>query len=107
MTASSSSERRKHRRVPVDLNVRHRTPNELVSQVAAARDVSPGGVFLKTQKTMPIGATLEVGFELPDRPEQELHARGRVVRVNSEGVAVEFVELDFDSSLLLNLALSV
>lgn len=89
------------------MTARHRGPNELELQVAPIRDVSPGGVFLKTQKTMPIGATLELGFELPDRPQQELHARGRVVRVNSEGVAVEFVELDFDSSLLLNLALSV
>ncbi len=102
----SSDERRRHPRVAVRLQIKRRTTVHAPDQVEYATDLSEGGLFIRTaQNDMKPGATLDVAFA-PSGHSREVQARGRVVRVTSEGVAIEFIELDPDSKLLLNLALA-
>ncbi len=102
----ATDERRRHPRVPVRLQVKRRTTVHPPEQVEYATDLSEGGLFIRTRHNdIKPGSTLDVAFA-PTGHTREVQARGRVVRVTSEGLAIEFIELDPDSRLLLSYALA-
>jgi len=93
--------------MPVTLRIRRSETTHAPTDVEYATDLSEGGLFIRTQATAKPGTTLQVAFRAGQNSEKEVEARGRVVRVTREGMAIEFIELDSDSRLLLSYALSV
>jgi type IV pilus assembly protein PilZ len=84
-------DRRQHPRVPVALKVAYRSTGDLQKDLVT--DLSPGGLFVRTSKPLPIGTEvdLEVTIEDSDTP---MHVRGRVVwlrqRHGPEGMGIQF-----------------
>ncbi|MGQ0504859.1 MAG: PilZ domain-containing protein [Myxococcaceae bacterium] len=103
---STKNERRRHPRIPVKLQIKRKTTTHAPESVEYATDLSEGGLFIRTKETsVKKGATLEIAFS-PSGHTKEVQARGRVVRVTNEGLAIEFLELDPDSRILLGYALA-
>lgn len=63
------------------------------------KDVSVNGLFVGTTETLPIGAEYPVSIllETADGHAIELLMKGRITRLDSEGIAVQFTEIDADS----------
>ena len=61
-------------------------------------NLSSGGLFIKTDKPLPIDAEMEMSIQLPDDPEI-LHLRGRVAWTKQEsrafpaGMGIQFIGL--------------
>ena len=53
------------------------------------QDLSSGGAFIQTNKTLTIGQEIAMTISLPNS-RKELKATGEIVRVNPKGVGVEF-----------------
>jgi uncharacterized protein (TIGR02266 family) len=102
----TETERRRHPRVPVTLRIRRQTTTHSPTDVEYATDLSEGGLFIRTRDTAKPGTTLQVAFSPGQNSSKEVEARGRVVRVTKEGMAIEFIELDPDSRILLGYALA-
>jgi uncharacterized protein (TIGR02266 family) len=66
-------EHRAHPRVPVTVAIGLESESHFFSGLSG--DISEGGVFVQTYRDLPLGAGVEVHFDLPDG---ELKAHGRV-----------------------------
>ena len=53
------------------------------------QDLSSGGAFIQTDKTLTIGQEIAMTISLPNS-RKELRATGEIVRVSPKGVGVEF-----------------
>ena len=53
------------------------------------QDLSSGGAFIQTNKTLTIGQEIAMTISLPNS-RKELKATGEIVRVSPKGVGVEF-----------------
>lgn len=53
------------------------------------QDLSSGGAFIQTDKTLTIGQEIAMTISLPNS-RKELKATGEIVRISSKGVGVEF-----------------
>ena len=53
------------------------------------QDLSSGGAFIQTDKTLTIGQEIAMTISLPNS-RKELKATGQIVRVSPKGVGVEF-----------------
>jgi len=60
----SAEERREHRRISAELKVNFESLESLVS--AYTTDISRGGIFVPTEKFLPIGAVVEITLGLPN-----------------------------------------
>ena len=87
---------RTHPRVPAGFAVEVRTQEG--AWVAQARDLSMAGLLLVGFAAEP-GEVLQMSISLPQDHVRAF--RGRVTRVHSEGVAVEFERLDWDDLFAL------
>jgi hypothetical protein len=99
------SDRRRHSRLPVTLLVQYQAEAGAVQEVDYATDLSPGGLFIKTQWPARAGATLQVQFA-PGKDACLIQAYCRVARVTPEGMGAAFVQLDADSAEVLAKALA-
>src|SRR4051812_2484068 len=100
-------ERRKAARKTVNFKVQHRNPKTKRPAFDFAKDLSESGVFLRTKRQRPIGATLDVEFPVDDPTEsRRVKVICEVTRVTPEGLGARFAQLDPDSALLLNLLLA-
>jgi Tfp pilus assembly protein PilZ len=54
------------------------------------QDLSSGGAFIQTDKTLRIGQEIAMTISLPNS-RKELRATGEIVRVSPKGVGVEFI----------------
>lgn len=98
-------DRRKHRRIPVQVNVRIEFTGQEFS--AASGNLSAGGVFLETDRRLPPGTRVRLRFTVPIIAKYPVRAEGEVVWVGREqnGLAVRFLEIsDEDRDLLSELA---
>jgi hypothetical protein len=66
---------------------------------ARCENVSPGGVAIACEGTLPVGKTVEIYFELPSG--LAIEARARVVRSTGANAALCFVDLDARSEVAL------
>jgi uncharacterized protein (TIGR02266 family) len=91
---------RRGRRVAAAFRVRYRSVDELV--VALTHDLSRGGLFMRTERFLPINAVVRVHLELPDDGgEMPVICRVAFVRAEAEaaasgkpaGMGVEFLDL--------------
>ncbi len=99
MSESPPDNRRKHPRRELALLVQYRF-NSLEDFLAEyATNLSPGGMFIQTDRPSPVGSTLHLQFSLKDgsRLIDGLVRVARVVRVGTRehpaGMGVEFLDL--------------
>ncbi len=105
---SEGDERRRFPRTPLSLLVQYRFNSFEDFLAEYSVNISPGGMFIKTDKPLEEGATVYLQFSLKDGS-RLIEGMGRVVRVNPPGVkdripgmGIEFVNFDDDSMQLIN-----
>jgi uncharacterized protein (TIGR02266 family) len=81
--APASAERRGDPRVSIEVEVSFSSASQFF--VGLTGDMSEGGLFVSTYRSLPVGAEISLALSLPDGP---LFARGQVrwVRDSAEGV---------------------
>ena len=103
----SGAERRRYKRVPLNLLVQHRfeSLDSFLEEVAS--DISVGGLFLKTENPKAVGTTVYLRFALSDGLPL-IEGIGEVVWCHdkpesdsSRGMGIEFVSLDEESRKLI------
>src|SRR5947209_4360171 len=85
------SENRVHPRAPLELKVVYQRMNAFFADYT--RDISKGGIFIKTETPLAVGTEFDFEVALPKR-EKPLHLRGRVKWVpdtTPKGMGIEFV----------------
>jgi uncharacterized protein (TIGR02266 family) len=99
MTSTPGPNRRKYPRTQVSLLVQYRF-NSLEDFLAEyAVNISPGGIFISTERPSPVGTMLYLQFSLKDGSKL-IEGMGRVVRVQPggpgvpKGMGIEFVQFD-------------
>ncbi len=61
------------------------------------RDVSMNGIFLESPKQLPVGTECKISIFLGEGPEApKIETDGRVQRLTSEGMAVEFTQIEVE-----------
>lgn len=90
-------DRRRHLRYEVEAPVLVQDNDE--EFWAVARDVSQGGVFLCTERALPLWS--DVRAKLVPRSGHYISARARVVRVTADGVGCAFSQLSKKSARAL------
>jgi hypothetical protein len=69
---------------------------------ASTENLSLNGLFIRTEKRLPVGNRAEVMFVLPSASRSsEISVNGAVVRYDNDGMAFQFGSLDHDSFSLL------
>jgi len=81
------TDRRKHPRKKCFLEVNYATPKVCDSNFM--RDISEGGMFVKTDQKVKVGDEIILTFSFPGKT-YIIKAVGEVVRVEKEGIGVEF-----------------
>lgn len=94
--------RRAHKRIPIQVRVRIQyTGREFT---ADSRNLSAGGVFLDTDRRIPVGTRVKLRFTVPIIAKYPIRAEGEVVWVGGEvppGLAVRFTKISEDDRTLL------
>lgn len=103
----TSSERRRVRRVPVEIQIRYKTADGFFQDYI--RNLSLGGIFIETKTPLPMNTKLKVEFRLPEM-RAPITAFGLVVhtlRVGHtkkscvSGMGIRFAELEPSSRQML------
>ena len=84
-------ERRRSARAEVTVRVNYATVDALFSDFT--RNVNEGGLFVATDEPLELEESVVLQFALPGTA-TPIQARGRVVRVESDGMGIEFDKLD-------------
>ena len=109
----ASSERRRERRVPVQIQIQYKTADGFFQDYI--RNLSLGGIFIETEKPLPMNTKLRVEFCLPAM-EDPITADGIVVhtlRVGQtskpavSGMGIRFSDLETTSKQLIESYLQV
>jgi uncharacterized protein (TIGR02266 family) len=80
MKPSPTKERRKYPRIEAKIKVTFHSVAELIEEYT--RNISAGGIFLKTDRQLDPNATIDLTVEFPEKL-GEFSVRGRVVRLMS------------------------
>jgi uncharacterized protein (TIGR02266 family) len=87
------SNQRQHPRLPVSLTVSYPSRGDMVRDLVT--NLSPGGLFVRTSKPLPIGT--EVDLEVQVAGDETLNVRGKVVWLRDratanapEGMGIQF-----------------
>jgi molecular chaperone DnaK len=105
---ADDDERRRHPRTPLSLLVQFRFNSFEDFLAEYAVNISPGGMFIRTDKPNEEGSTIYLQFSLKDGSPL-IEGMGRVVRVNPPGVdgriagmGIEFENFDEESMALIH-----
>lgn len=91
-------ERRRMQRVAFETEVRLNVGGMEIRVFGSTRDLSQKGVFVATEIPLAEGAECQVEILLSGMEEPVcLSMKGRIARIVSEGVGVEFFEMDLDT----------
>jgi uncharacterized protein (TIGR02266 family) len=104
------SDTRKDKRAPVSLKARFKsaTVDEFIEHYC--KDVSRGGIFIKSSQPMPVGTLLKFQFQLKDES-QLIKGVGRVVWTRNEdragadrpaGMGIKFIKMDNESRVMVD-----
>jgi hypothetical protein len=104
--ADDSEDRRRHPRAAVDLHVTLRFPSVQQFLSACAGDISESGMFIRTEAAGHEPGEL-VTLQFSAGQERIVQGKGRVVRADSSGIAVEFVELDETSRRVIEMIVRI
>ncbi len=89
-------EKRKSSRVEFDINAMVKYDNNVVEGMV--RDLSLRGLFVETDKSIPIGTRVTIVVSLQgSTSDLTVNVTGSVVRHESDGFAIHFEEMDLDS----------
>jgi hypothetical protein len=92
-TKNSKKELREFSRVSVGMRVQVTSGKQAIFS-PHLKNVSMSGVFLISPEKLPAGSECQVAIFLEARENQErIEARGRVVRITDEGMAIHFEEI--------------
>ncbi len=99
-------ERRENARADVEIEVRYRTAQEFLADYS--RNISGGGIFIRTVKPLPLNQGVHLRFTLPGVPHQ-FDVSGIVVWSNPgsgrnalpAGMGVKLIDLDEQSKQLI------
>jgi type IV pilus assembly protein PilZ len=90
-----SSESREHARTPIELKVDYKKLNSFFADYT--KNISKGGTFIKTKKTLPIGTRFIFRLSVPGRPDP-FELNGDVVHDGGAegvpGMGIHFVWAD-------------
>ncbi len=98
-------DRRRSERADLVVRIEYSTVDDLFSEFT--RDINEGGVFIETENPQPIGATIDLQFQLPGSSDP-VKAVGTVVRCNDGGapgqlgMGVEFESLSSETRARIN-----
>lgn len=108
MSESDGDERRRFPRTPLSLLVQYRFNSFEDFLAEYSVNISPGGMFIRTDQPLEEGSMVYLQFSLKDGS-RLIEGMGKVVRVNPPGVkdrvsgmGVEFVSFDDESMALIN-----
>ena len=107
-SSGGGSDRRKFPRSPLSLLVQYRFNSFEDFLAEYSVNISPGGMFIRTDTPLEEGSMVYLQFSLKDGS-RLIEGMGKVVRVNPPGVkdrvsgmGVEFVSFDEESMALIN-----
>ena len=90
-------ERRQHQRFPITAQAQYILAG--VRAKATTLDISSGGVYLKTEKILPVGKQIQVLIDWPALLDQRCPLRlviiGKVLRSDAAGTAIGIIRYDF------------
>ncbi len=93
--AERNEDKRSAPRAPIDLKVEYKKKNSFFADYT--KNISKGGTFIKTKKTLPIGTQFLFKLSVPDRPEP-FQLLGEVVWARADGedpgMGIRFVYSD-------------
>ncbi|MBS1149760.1 MAG: Transcriptional regulatory protein algP [Myxococcaceae bacterium] len=105
--SESPDNRRKHARTPLSLLVQFRFNTFEDFLADYSHDISPGGMFIRTDEPQEEGSIIYLQFSLKDGS-RLIEGMGKVVRCNPRGVAgrvagmgIEFLNFDDESMALI------
>lgn len=90
-------ERRKSRREPCSTAVAYATNN--LSSIEYIQDISAWGVFIRTNKPVPIGEDITMTIPPQSGSNSSIKIIGEVVRSNAKGIGVKF-KIGIDDSVI-------
>jgi type IV pilus assembly protein PilZ len=76
------AENREHPRAPIELRVDYKKLNSFFADYT--KNISKGGTFIKTKKTLPVGTRFLFRLTVPGR-ERPFELKGDVVHANASG----------------------
>ncbi len=76
------AENREHGRAPIELKVDYKKLNSFFADYT--KNISKGGTFIKTKKTLPVGTRFLFRLTVPGR-KQPFELNGEVVHANASG----------------------
>lgn len=107
MTDETHDERRKHPRTPLSLLVQFRFNTFEDFLADYSQDISPGGMFIRTDDPKEEGSIIYLQFSLKDGS-RLIEGMGKVVRCNPPGdkgrvagMGIEFLNFDDESMALI------
>jgi molecular chaperone DnaK len=105
---SDHDERRRHPRTPLSMLVQYRFNSFEDFLAEYSLNISPGGIFIRTDQPLDEGSMVYLQFSLRDGS-RLIEGMGKVVRVNpptekerTSGMGIEFVNFDEESMQLIN-----
>lgn len=103
----SGAEKRKHARTPLNVLVQFRFDSFDEFLAEYSLNISPGGIFIRTDEPREEGSVIYLQFALKDGSKL-IEGMGRVVRVNPPGdpkrpagMGIEFSNFDDESMVLI------
>ncbi len=84
----AASDKREHRRIPVELWIEVEREGELYFQRAA--NLSVGGAYFAQTIPLPVGTSVQLKFTLPSDA-HEIYCQGEIVSAKDLGMGVQFV----------------
>ncbi|MGV3620661.1 MAG: TIGR02266 family protein [Archangium sp.] len=107
MSESDGAEKRRHPRTPLNVLVQFRFDSFDEFLAEYSLNISPGGIFIRTDTPREQGAVIYLQFTLRDGS-RLIEGMGKVVRVNAPGessrpagMGVEFTNMDDESMSLI------
>ncbi len=101
-TAQTVDEKRQHDRVPI--NREFECIEDYIAEYVSS--ISPGGVFIKSKKPLPVGTRVNLTFSVIVDDVETVVGEGEVVRVENTpgetGMGVAFTRLSADSKALID-----
>lgn len=98
----SHEQKRGHERVPI--NQEFACIEEYIAEYVSS--ISPGGVFIRSQKPLPMGTRVNLKFSVIVDDVETVEGEGEVVRVKSDadetGMGVAFTRLSAESKELID-----
>lgn len=107
MSGEAFPSKREHERLPITLTVNYRTDMDFLS--ASAKDISRGGMFLRTASPLPEGTELNLCFNMPEIPIEFCVTAEIIWAVSADeagdagdcGMGLRFINLSKDRSKIL------